>query len=106
MNIIHDENGWLQTLTGAVIASPDKGYNIEKVICTTVEGQSLNQENFSNLSLLIQNALEWVNSEFDRLCQEISRELESTPRETLLNQPNVKYRAPEAVDVHSPRESS
>ena len=103
---MHDENGWLQTLTGAVIAGPGKGYNIEKVLCTTVEGQSLTQENFGNMSLLIESALEWTNSEFERLCEELSKELEGIPRETLLNQPNVTYRAPEADEVHSPRVSN
>lgn len=102
-NLVHDENAWLQTLAGAAIAGPGKGHNIEEVICSTVEGQFLSPENFGNLTLLIEHALEWTNSEFERLCKEISEELEKVPRETLLSQPNVQYRAPEAGDVHSPR---
>lgn len=103
MNLIHDENDWLQVLTGVVIAAADKNYKVEKVICSTVEGQSLVQNNYNNLSLLIDHALTWVDSETGRLFTEISRELEKMPRETLLRQPTVTYHAPEADDIHSPR---
>ena len=103
MNVVHDENGLLQTLSGAVIASPGKDYNIEMVTCATVEGESLSQAHFGNLTLSIEHALKWVNAEFEKLCVQISKELENIPRETLLRQPNVTYRAPEADDVHSPR---
>jgi hypothetical protein len=106
MHLVHDANDWLQALTGAVIASPDKGYNIEKVICTTFEGQSLVEGNFSNLSLLIDHALTWVNAEFEKICVHIKEELERIPRETLLAQSDVKYRAPEAGDIHLPHSST
>ena len=102
-HIVHDENAWLQVLTGAVIAPPGKGYNVEKVICTTFEGQTLDSGGFGNLYLLIEHALAWVERRFDALCAEITAELEQLPRDTLLSQPALKYRAPEAKDVHVPR---
>jgi hypothetical protein len=102
-HLVHDENGWLQAITAVAIASPDKNYNVERVIYTVLEGGSLRQEDLSNLSLLIEKALSWVNSEIDGLCIYITNELEKVPRERLLSQPNVKYRSPEAEEVHLPR---
>ena len=102
-HIVHDDNAWLQVLTGAVVAGPGKGYNIEKVLCTSFQGQTLNDGNFGNLYLLIEHALAWVESRFDTLCEDITEELERLPRETLLSQPELKYLAPEAKDVDSPR---
>jgi hypothetical protein len=84
-HIVHDENTWLQVLTGAVVAGPGKGYNIEKVLCTSFQGQTLNDGNFGNLYLLIEHALAWVESRFDTLCDDITEELEKLPRETLLS---------------------
>lgn len=102
-HLIHDVNAWLQVPAGAVIAAPGKGIKIESVICTTFEGDSLNQANYSNLWLLIERALTWTEPEFERLCEEIKAELEKMPRETLLSQPEVMYRAPEADDIHESR---
>lgn len=69
----------------------------------SIQGQTLNDENFGNLYLLIEHALTWVESRFDVLCGDISEQLEKLPRETLLSQPDLKYRAPEAKDADSPR---
>jgi hypothetical protein len=102
-HVVHDDNAWLQALSGAVVADSDKDYNIEKIICTTFQGQMLNNGNFGNLYLLIEHAFTWVESRFDTLCDEITEELEKLPRETLLKQPDLKYRAPETEDVHSSR---
>ena len=102
-HIAHDENAWLQVLAGAVVAPSGKGYNVEKVTCMIFQGQTLDDGNFGNLYLLIERALAWVESYFDTLCDEIAGELEKLPRETLLNQPDLKYRPPEANEVNSPR---
>ena len=67
-HLIHDVNAWLQVPAGAVIAAPGKGFNIEDVICTTLEGNSLNESNYSNLWRLIERALAWIEPEFERLC--------------------------------------
>jgi|SRR6266704_4626606 len=103
LHFVHDTNGWLQAFGGAVISPPDRDYNIEKVTCTVIEGNSLVQDNFGNLSGLIDHALEWVEIEFKKLCDHITEELEKIPREKLLAQPDIKYRAPEAEDIHLPR---
>ena len=102
-HLVHDENGWLQAITAVAIASPDKNYSIERVICTTFEGNSLQPANLSNLSLLIEKALSWVSSEYDKLCVYITNELEKVARETLLSQPDVTYRAPGSDEIDRPR---
>ena len=102
-HLAHDQNSWLQAITAVAITSPDKDYNIERVLCTTFEANSLEQANFSNLSLLIENVLSWVNSQYDELCIHITNELEKVSRETLLSQPNIAYRAPKAEEIHLSR---
>jgi hypothetical protein len=102
-HIVHDDNAWLQVLAGAIIAAPGKGHNVEKVTCTSFQGETFNDGNFGNLYLLIQEALKWIASRFDTLCDDITEELERLPRETLLSQPDLTYRPPEAPEVDSPR---
>jgi hypothetical protein len=102
-HLVHDVNAWLQVPTGAVIAAEGKAFNIEHIICTTFESNSLNQGNYSDLWLLIERALAWIEPEFERLCEEIKAELEEIPRGTLLSQQDATYRAPEADDIHEPR---
>lgn len=103
-HVVHDENAWLQMLTGAVIASPDKGYSIERVTCTSFQAETFSDANFGNLYLLIEEALKWVESHCDTLCDNITEELEKLPRETLLSQLDLEYRPPEAEDVDSARQ--
>jgi hypothetical protein len=99
-NLIHDESGWLQTSPGAVIAAPGKNYNIEKIICATAEGETLNPANYGNMYLLVEHAIAYVNSESDKLCDEITAKLEKVPRGKLLDQSEIMYRAPVAEEVH------
>ena len=94
-HLVHDENLFLKALSAAVIASSSKSYKIEKVVCTTIEAESLDQPSFGNLNLLIDRALSWVNSQSDKLCVYITGELEKLPREVLLSQPDLKYQPPE-----------
>lgn len=102
-NLVHDENGWLQTWAGVAVAASGKGYNVEKIVYATTESVTLQQEHYGNMYLLVEHAISWVNSECERLCNEITRELEKQQRETLLNQPDITYRVPMANEVHLPR---
>ena len=102
-HLIHDVNAWLQVPASAVITAPDTGSNVADIICTTFEGDSLNQPNYNNLWLLIERSLAWIEQESARLCEEIKAELEKIQRETLLSQPDVTYHAPEADDIYKPR---
>lgn len=88
-HVVHDENAWLQPLTGAVVAGPVKGYNIEKVLCASFQGQTLNDGNFGNLYLPIEHPLAWLEFRFDTLCDDITEQLEKPPREMLLSRPDL-----------------
>ena len=102
-NLVHDENGWLQTWAGVAVAASGKGYNVEKIVYATTESVTLQQEDYGNMYLLVEHAISWVNSECERLCNEMTAELEKLERETLLNQPNITYQPPMANEVHLSR---
>jgi hypothetical protein len=85
---VHDDNDYSHAmLTGAVIAAEGKSYKIEKIICTSLVPNTLVEGNLGNLILLIDSALAWVISEFDKLCDTITAELEAEQYATLLSQP-------------------
>lgn len=99
-NIIHDENSLSQSITGAAaINRGDKPYKIEKIVCFAAISDVLGQENFSNLKMLIQKALEWVDAEFETCCQRLSRDLEMKPYDELFNMDVVMYSKPDIDDV-------
>ena len=90
----------MQASTGAVIAPETKDSEVEKVICTSITSITLNDENLGILERLIHEALKWVESRFDQLCEQIRDQLEGQPYETLLAQPEMApYEAPTANDV-------
>jgi hypothetical protein len=99
-HLVHDENPYVQASTGAVIAPESKGYKVEKVICTSIKSITLTDENLGILDRLIGEALKWVESQFDQLCEQIREQLEGLSCETLMAQPEMTpYRAPTANDV-------
>ena len=55
-HFIHDENSYTMINHGAILNRGDKDYKIEKIVCITAYGVTLNQENFVNLKLLINKA--------------------------------------------------
>ena len=78
-------------------------YNIAKIVCLSVVGETLCQENYQNLHLLATRARDWVVARFDDLCDAITRELEPRPYEELLAMEGITYTVPGADDVHKPR---
>ena len=74
-HLIHDENSYVQASTGAVIAPETKDSEVEKVICTSITSITLNDENLGILERLIHEALKWVESRFDQLCEQIRDQL-------------------------------
>lgn len=103
-HLAHDENAWHQTMTGAIVAAPGKGYKIEEVVCMTFALQTLGDGDLGNLRNLVQLALAWTESEFQRLTREITTQLEGQPYESLLAQPAPPpFRGPTAEEVHRTR---
>lgn len=102
-HLVHDVNGYAQVTTGAVIAAPGKGYKIEKIVSVTSHAVSLDV-NFSNCSLLVRDALEWVRRRYDRLCDEMTPELEALSYEDLLASPPISMASPPPTsEISKPR---
>jgi hypothetical protein len=55
-----------------------------KIVCLSIIGDTLVQENYSNLHLLVTRGQQWVVAQFDQLCDILTKELEPEQYETLL----------------------
>ena len=102
-HLVHDENSYAQCLPGAVLNKKGMDHKIAKIVCLSMLGDTLGQENYSNLHLLITRAREWVVAQFDQLCEVLTSELEAKPYEELLALGGITYTAPDADDVHKAR---
>jgi hypothetical protein len=103
-HLIHDENAWTQATPMAIVAAKGKRRKIEEVVCTNISAITRETINIDNLNSLIAQALLWVESRIDDLCEEIKAELERHPYEMLLTQPEPEqYYAARAEDVSKPR---
>lgn len=104
-HFVHDENSYAQSIPGAIINNGTKGYSIEKIICFSAFGATLEQNNYNNLKLLIEKAMVWVVSEFDRLCELLTAKLEQERYEDLLARDAITYHAPTVDEISGPRKS-
>lgn len=98
-HVVHDENAYAQSFPGAVLNRGDKAYKIEKIVCVATFIQTLNQELWNNLKVLIDKALEWVVTEFDSICDLLTRELEQEPYSALLARESISMRLPAYDEV-------
>ena len=102
-HVAHDDNPYSQSLPGAILNRRDKEYKIEKVVCLNVTAETLNQDNYSNLTLLIKTTKAWVASEFENLCQAVSDELETKPYDDLYGREAITYRKPTVDEMKKSR---
>jgi len=98
-HLIHDENAYSQSLPAAVLNGGDKTYKIEKIVCLSVLSETLEQENFSNLKLLIAKARDWVIAEFVSLCNTLTKELEREPYPDLFSREDLIVRVPTVDEI-------
>ena len=98
-HLVHDENSYAQSIPGAVLNNGKKEYKIEKIVCFSAIGATLEQGNYGNLKLLIQKARTWVISEFDALCESLAAKLESESYEKLLARDALTCRVPTIDDI-------
>ena len=98
-HFLHDENAYAQGQTCAVLNDGTKPYKVEKILGFSVLGQTLVQDNYSNMKLLVTRTLEWLNVEFDSLCDDVTEELERVPYDELSKRLPLVYRAPTFEDV-------
>lgn len=104
-HLVHDENSYAQSIPGAVLNNGKKEYKIEKIVCFSAIGATLEQRNYGNLKLLIQKARAWVVSEFDALCECLAAKLEEESYEKLLARDALTYRVPTVDDIPHTRKS-
>jgi hypothetical protein len=102
-NLVHDENSYTQCLPGAILNKKGMEHKIAKIVCLSLVGDTLGQENYQNLHLLATRAREWVIAQFDELCNVITSELEPRDYEELLAMEGITYTAPSPNDVHKRR---
>lgn len=84
-HIAHDVNAYMQSLPTAALNNGTKPYKIEKIICATMTGVTLDQNSYNNLHSLVSDALKYVTAEFDVLCGILTSELEQESYESLSN---------------------
>jgi hypothetical protein len=97
-HFVHDDNPYSQCHPTAVLNNGAKPYKVEKVVCLCARVETLAQENFSNLKLLIVAARDDVTSAFDELCNVLTKDLELEPYEQLVARGNAVYRIPTPED--------
>ncbi|MGK3134831.1 hypothetical protein ACCX84_03560 [Pantoea trifolii] len=102
-NIAHDENAYLQCLNGIVLNNGTKNYKVERIICTSIRAASLDSGTFSNLILLVNKSLEYVQNHHSKLCEMISIELEKKSYSELKSYGDVKYIPPDVNKIQKPR---
>lgn len=103
-HIIHDENDVAQCWPGAAINDGKKSYKVEKIISFSLTADTLIEESYSNLEKLVGTSISWVKDEFERLCTELTTELETVPYQELINRAPVAHRKPEVEGVGGKRE--
>lgn len=101
--IAHDENAWAQVMTGAALNDGSKDFKVEMVFAVVALAQTLEQNNYGNLKLLINASLSYSREQFDLLTQQIKSDLEKTPYGELAKREAPTYRAPEAHEVSKRR---
>lgn len=105
-NIAHDVNPFTQSLPAAILNKPDKLNKIEKIACLSLIADTLTTNNYNNLYLLITKSKEWVNHEFDTLCNSVIRDLELISYDILHALPTVSYTPPPASTIDKSRKST
>lgn len=104
-SIVHDESAYTQCLPGAVLNKDGLNHKIAKIICLSVAGATLEEGSYSNLHLLATSARKWVVSQFDKICDTLTEELEARSYNELLTMEGMIYTVPAADAVHKSRVS-
>lgn len=102
-HLVHDENNYTQSITGAVLNDGCKNYKIEKIVCLSVASATMEQGSYGNLKLLIERALLWVTQEFNQLCDSLTDELEKETYAELMAREDLTFKAPTLDELHKNR---
>lgn len=100
-HFIHDENSYSQCLVGAALISEEN--KIHDIICTSFIAQTLEENNWGNLNLLLKSAKKFIIEQMDNLILKIIKELEDTSFCDLFLRDEIKYQVPKIDDVGKTR---
>lgn len=103
-HIAHDDNAYLQALTGLALNDGNKDYKIERVLCFTVLSDTMENDNYGNLLLLINRTREYVDKQFALLCDEITLELDKWSYSDLLALGDLDFKPPEVDELGKTRQ--
>lgn len=104
-HFIHDENSYTQCIPGALLNNGNKDFKVEKIVCFGAIAETLEQNNFSNLDLLIKKARDWVDAEMERFFVDITNELEKESYNNLCLREPIVYKAPSLEEIRENRNS-
>ena len=102
-HVVHDENSHYDARPGAIINNGTKPYKVEKIVVHTQTAMTLEPESFSNLKLLVEDALIWVRDEFDAVTKLLTAQLEKEPHAELLAREQLRWEWPKSEDVSKAR---
>ncbi|MCK6419201.1 MAG: hypothetical protein L6Q57_09810 [Alphaproteobacteria bacterium] len=102
-HFVHDVNSFMQGISFAVLNKKESECKIAKILSTSFLTLTLEQANYSNLALLVQRTLSYVQKEYSNLCELITKELEALPHKTLLEFESPVYTTPRIEDVNKRR---
>lgn len=105
-HLVHDENSYLQAISGAILNNGTKSYKIEKVVCSNFLAETLGQDKYSNFDLLIKTTLLWVTEKSDTICNELTADLEAESYEDLLARGAIAYKLPRLDEVGKTRKAA
>lgn len=89
-HVAHDENSLSQAPIGAALNKREAPYKIAKVFSLAVNSGLVTQENFSNLTLLVDLAEKWVHAEIERISKDVTTELEAESYDALFARDELK----------------
>jgi hypothetical protein len=72
-HIVHDENSYAQSVVGAILNKPGGSFKIAKIVNLNIFAGILFDCSYNNLKLLIEEALVWVITQYDSLCNALSQ---------------------------------
>ena len=104
-HLVHDENSYAQCLPGAILNKKDVDHKIAKIVCLSLIGDTLAQENYSNLHMLLTQAREWVVDQFDKLCNVLTAEFEAEGYDALVERQGITYSRPGVDQIHTQRDA-
>ncbi|MGH2500759.1 MAG: hypothetical protein ACRDF0_11825 [Candidatus Limnocylindria bacterium] len=93
-HFVHDENLYAHCVGGAILNRQSMDHKIAKVVSLALRGETLDQEHWSNLRLLVERARSWVTTQYELVCSRVAEELEAETYEVLDGREGIVPRIP------------